>query len=76
MDGIEFDLFNLNDMWEAAGPIIIMGITAVVLGIIVLIIINLIPKGILRELFRVLAIVIVIGGSLLSLQIAGNIWSS
>ncbi|UOQ85682.1 hypothetical protein [Gracilibacillus salinarum] len=75
MDNLEVNLFNWNSLWDVAGPFIIMGITAVVLGIVFMIIINLIPRGILREIVRILAIVAIIGGSLLSLQIAANIWS-
>ncbi|WP_153465086.1 hypothetical protein [Sediminibacillus terrae] len=72
----EVELFDWSQLWEVTGPFIIMGITAVVLCVIALIVISVIPKGIVKELVRVIAIVCVLGGSVLSLYIASQIWGA
>ncbi|WP_186579765.1 hypothetical protein [Aquibacillus kalidii] len=70
----EIALFEWSQIWEVAGPFIIMGIAALIIGIIFLIIISAMPKGLMKELVRILAILSVIGGSLLALYIASQIW--
>lgn len=76
MDGIEVSLLKWDDVWGVAGPFIIMGITTIILGILFIVIVNLMSKGLLREIVKVLAIITIVAGALLSLSIASNIWSN
>ncbi|SEN53906.1 hypothetical protein SAMN04488134_101310 [Amphibacillus marinus] len=59
---------------ECCGPFIIMRITIIVLGIVFITILRLMSKGVLRELIEILAIIVIVAGALLSLQIGANIW--
>ncbi len=67
---------GLGVAWEAADPIIIMAISAIILGILGLLVLSIIPKGVFKELFKVLVIVIILGGSFISLRIVATIWVS
>jgi glucan phosphoethanolaminetransferase (alkaline phosphatase superfamily) len=60
----------MNELWTVAGPIIIMGIVALVIGIICVVVLYRIPKGLGRDLFRVLSIILVVGGAWGSVYIA------
>ncbi len=48
----------LDGLWDKAGPLIVMGIVALVIGTICLIILSRMPKGIGRELFRILSVLL------------------
>ncbi|MCP3026624.1 hypothetical protein [Halobacillus sp. A5] len=64
------DIIEWSSLWEVANPIIIMMIAFIVCGILSAIIIAFSPKGLIREVVRVLTIPFIICGGLVSLYIA------
>lgn len=69
-------IWNWSQAWEVAGPFFIMGFVALALGFISLIILKVLPNGLIRDIVRALAIFVIIGGALLSLQIASQFWAN
>lgn len=69
-------IWNWSQAWEVAGPFFIMGIVALAIGVIALITLKVLPNGLIREIVRALALFVIIGGALLSLQIASRFWAN
>jgi hypothetical protein len=67
-------IFDWNQFWDVAGPFVIMAIAALVIFVFCMIVMSRIPKGMAKELFRILAICLIVGGSVLALYIAAGIW--
>ncbi|MCM3618736.1 hypothetical protein M3936_14185 [Sutcliffiella horikoshii] len=72
----EIKLFETNQVWDSIGPLIVSGGSVLVLGIIVIIFLNSMEKGVKRNLLSVAAIVGIIGLFFLSLISAADIWAN
>ena len=68
------DLFNWAEMWRVAGPFLIMGIVAIIIGFVCARIMFVIPKGRLRELFSIVAVMAIVLGALGAVYIAAGVW--
>lgn len=58
----------------SVGPFVVMEIAALIIGAVCLGIMSTMSKGFGKELFRILAIVLIVGGSYGALHIASGIW--
>lgn len=74
MGGIRLDIFSFSQMWEVTGPIIIMAMTALAIGIVCWLVFLNIPSGFGRELFRIFSLASIAIGSLVAVYIAAGIW--
>jgi len=64
-------------IWETTGPIIISGVIAIVIAFVCLIISRyMLPRWLKRDLFNVLAVILVAGGFFGTLYITSGIWGN
>ncbi|MEC4566756.1 hypothetical protein L8C07_12440 [Paenibacillus sp. CMAA1739] len=63
-------------IWDNAGPFIIGAITAVVIYILGEILCTFIPKGLTRDIYRILLIVAVVVGTIVAIYISSGIWAN
>lgn len=61
-------------IWDNAGPFIIGAITAVVIYMLGEILCTFIPRGLTREIYRILLIVAVVIGTVAAIYISSRIW--
>ncbi|WP_406945746.1 hypothetical protein ACJA3J_05720 [Halobacillus sp. SY10] len=69
------ELVSWDMIWEVAGPFLIMGAVALVVGLVCIIILKSMENGIFKELFRVLSFILVITLPWISLQVSTEIWA-
>lgn len=70
-----FELLTFVQIWEVAGPIIITAGVIFNVGIIGLIILGRMEKGLLKEVIRVLTLVGLVLITILCFQVTTYIWS-
>ncbi|KMY49879.1 hypothetical protein [Peribacillus loiseleuriae] len=70
------ELFSLSEIWEIAGPLIITAISTLVTGIVSIIILKSIPKGLIKEVIRIFLVVAIVGITLGTLYISAGIWGT
>ncbi|MGX2959468.1 hypothetical protein JNUCC23_09390 [Peribacillus sp. JNUCC 23] len=70
------ELFLLSDIWNIAGPLIITAISILATGIVSIIILKSIPKGLLKEVIRIFLMVAIVGITLGTLYISAEVWGS
>ena len=72
---IKVDLVSWDMIWEVAGPFIIMGAVMVIVGLLCFVILSSMRSGLLKDLFRVISILLIVGSAWMSLQISAGIWA-
>ncbi|KZZ82521.1 hypothetical protein AS29_020740 [Bacillus sp. SJS] len=71
----DFQLVNFDMIWQAAGPLIITAVTVLVIAVIALIGLSKIQGGLRKDLARIVCILVVIFGAIVSLYVSSNLWS-
>ncbi|MEE4561572.1 hypothetical protein [Paenibacillus polymyxa] len=69
-------MMTRTGIWDSTGPIIIGIITMIVISIIGKVLWAFIPKGLPREIFKVIIIVAIVLGTWASIDISSGIWGN
>lgn len=70
------DIFANIDLWETAGPLIIAGVVAILIGLSCLFIMKQVENRLLKELISGLGVILLIGGVLGTAIYASGLWGS
>jgi len=72
----QIKLFNYEELWKVAGPIIISGILILIIGLVFSILLSRMKSGIFKELTRGAMIVALIGIFYFAIITTAEIWAN